>query len=101
MESEQILAAEEVKLADAETSLNGGDKLSEEEHNKFKELNQKVYDTLLSVGDLEAAISNLSEQKTQALNGLKEVKQELAQYRVDLGKKYGDKKVNIATGELT
>ena len=101
MESEQTLAAEEVKLATAEASLNGENKLSDEEHNKFKELNQKIYDTLLSVGDMEAAISDLTEKKAEALNGLKQTKQELAQYRSELGKKYGEKKVNIATGELT
>ena len=101
MKSEQTLEVEEVKLANAEASLNGENKLSEEEHTKFKELNQKIYDALLGIGDMEAAISDLEGQKVQALTSLKEVKQELAQYRLDLGKKYGEKKVNIATGELT
>ena len=101
MKSEQTLEVEEVKLEDAQNSLNGENKLSSEEHAKFKELNQKIYATLLSIGDMEAAISNLSDQKGQALNGLKEVKKELAQYRLELGNKYGEKKVNIATGELS
>tara|TARA_R110002012_G_scaffold106015_1_gene247197 strand:+ start:127 stop:432 length:306 start_codon:yes stop_codon:yes gene_type:complete len=101
MKSEQTLEVEEVKLANAETSLNGENKLSSEEHAKFKELNQKIYDTLLSVGDMEAAISDLTQKKAEALKGLKQTKQELAQHSGELGKKYGEKKVNIATGELS
>jgi hypothetical protein len=69
-------------------------KITQEQLDNIKDLQNKLSRALTDVGYLEA-------QKQNLLQGLKEVNNELELVKVELEKEYGPININIATGEYT
>jgi hypothetical protein len=69
-------------------------KITQEQLDNIKDLQNKLSRALTDVGYLEA-------QKQNLLQGLKEVNNELELVKVELEKEYGAINIDIATGEYT
>jgi hypothetical protein len=69
-------------------------KITQEQLDNIKDLQNKLSRALTDVGYLEA-------QKQNLLQGLKEVNNELELVKVELEKEYGPINIDIATGEYT
>ena len=69
-------------------------KITQEQLDNIKDLQNKLSRALTDVGYLEA-------QKQNLLQGLKEVNNELELVKAELEKEYGPINIDIATGEYT
>jgi len=69
-------------------------KITQEQLDNIKDLQNKLSRALTDVGYLEA-------QKQNLLQGLKEINNELELVKVELEKEYGPINIDIATGEYT
>jgi hypothetical protein len=69
-------------------------KITQEQLDNIRDLQNKLSRALTDVGYLEA-------QKQNLLQGLKEVNNELELVKVELEKEYGPINIDIATGEYT
>jgi hypothetical protein len=83
-------------------------KLTKDELQEFKEINtayqQAIFDLgILSVAlnETEQKLNELKGEKIDLLNHLKTVTERQQEMSVKLGEKYGDKQVNLETGELS
>jgi hypothetical protein len=76
-------------------------KLTEEELTNIKDLNKKLYDSLLSIGDMEASIWALTEKKKMAISEHQKTISTMTQIQSELGKKYESTKVDMSTGVLS
>jgi len=76
-------------------------KLTEEELTNIKDLNKKLYDSLLSIGDMEASIWTLTEKKKMAISEHQKTISTMTQIQSELGKKYESTKVDMSTGVLS
>jgi len=83
-------------------------KLTKDELQEFKEINtayqQAIFDLgILSVAlnETEQKLNELKGEKIDLLNHLKAVTERQQEMSVKLGEKYGDKQVNLETGELS
>jgi hypothetical protein len=76
-------------------------KITEEELLKVKELNKKLYENLVAIGDMEFSILDLTERKELAVSEQKKTLAQMTQYKVELGKKYESTKVDMSTGVLS
>ena len=75
--------------------------MTDEEVTNLRDLNKNVYDTLVSLGDIEAAINRLAIQKKTMLFDHETARTYLQEKQKELVDVYGEKKVNLETGELT
>ena len=69
-------------------------KITQEQLDNIKDLQNKLSRALTDVGYLEA-------QKQNLLQGLKEINNELELVKVELEKEYGPINIDISTGEYT
>ena len=76
-------------------------KLTEEELTNIKDLNKRLYDSLLAIGDMEASIWTLTEKKKIAMGEHQKAVSTMTQVQAELGKKYESTKVDMATGVLS
>lgn len=83
-------------------------KLTKEELKEFKEINsayqQAIFDLgILSVllSETEQKLNDLKGEKIDLINHVKTVTERQQEMSVKLGEKYGDKQVNLETGELS
>ena len=76
-------------------------KLTEEALTNIKDLNKKLYDSLLSIGDMEASIWTLTEKKKMAISEHQKTISTMTQIQSELGKKYESTKVDMSTGVLS
>lgn len=76
-------------------------KLTDEELGKVKDLNKKLYDSLLAIGDMEASIISLTRKKELAFSDHEQTVSDMTKYKVDLGNKYESTKVDMSTGVLS
>jgi hypothetical protein len=76
-------------------------KLTEEELSNIKDLNKRLYDSLIAIGDMEASIDTLTLKKKIALDEHKKTVSAMSQVQADLGKKYDSTRVDMATGVLS
>ena len=74
--------------------MKKANKITQEQLDNIKDLQNKLSRALTDVGYLEA-------QKQNLLQGLKEVNNELELVKVELEKEYGPINIDIATGEYT
>ena len=75
--------------------------LTPEELSKLQETNNKVADIITSLGQIEIQISLLQENKKSLLDSFAQIQQDQDQLAQELTQKYGDGKIDIATGEFT
>ena len=75
--------------------------MTDDEVNSLRQLNKNVYDSLVNIGDVEAAIARLTTQKKSLLLTHESLRSELQNTQKGLADKYGEKKVDLNTGELT
>jgi hypothetical protein len=75
--------------------------LAPEELSKLQETNNKVADIITSLGQIEIQISLLQENKKSLLDSFAQIQQDQDQLAQELTQKYGDGKIDIATGEFT
>jgi septation ring formation regulator EzrA len=75
--------------------------LAPEELSKLQETNNKVADIITSLGQIEIQISLLKDNKRSLLDSFTQIQQDQDQLAQELTQKYGDGKIDIATGEFT
>lgn len=82
-------------------------KLTKEELQEFKEINTAYQKAVFDLGILEIditntkqALDNLNGSKIDLMDHLREVTTKQQEMSVKLGEKYGDKQVDLETGEL-
>jgi len=75
--------------------------LASEELSKLQDLNSKVADIVTSLGQIEIQISLLKDNKKSLLDSFAQIQQDQDQLAQELTQKYGDGKIDIATGEFT
>ena len=82
-------------------------KLTKEELQEFKEINtsyqQAIFDlgiSSLNINETEQKLNDLKGERIDLLNHIKTVTEKQQQMSVKLGEKYGDKQVDLETGEL-
>ena len=83
-------------------------KLTKDELQEFKEINTAYQQAIFDLGILSVALSEteqklneLKGERIDLLNHLKTVTERQQEMSVKLGEKYGDKQVNLETGELS
>jgi len=77
------------------------EKMNKEETEMLKSLQSKLFNNRIDVGDIEVAISRLTTRKNTLLSNIETVSAELQKTQAEMSEKYGDKKVNLETGELS
>tara|TARA_R100001463_G_scaffold133817_1_gene195509 strand:- start:32 stop:268 length:237 start_codon:yes stop_codon:yes gene_type:complete len=77
------------------------EKMNKEETEMLKSLQSKLFNNRVDVGDIEVAISRLTTRKNTLLSDIETVSAELQKTQAEMSEKYGDKKVNLETGELS
>ena len=75
--------------------------MNKEETEMLKSLQSKLFNNRVDVGDIEVAISRLTTRKNTLLSDIETVSAELQKTQAEMSEKYGDKKVNLETGELS
>ena len=83
-------------------------KLTKEELQEFREINIAYQQAIIDLGNLSLALSeteqklnDLKGEKIDLLSHIKTVTERQQEMSVKLGEKYGDKQVNLETGELS
>jgi len=86
---------------------NNMEKLTEEEFKEFKQTYLDYEQAVFNLGNLEITQHNINEQlkivennKQVLLNKIKELNTKRDEINTKLGEKYGDKQVDLETGEL-
>jgi hypothetical protein len=74
-------------------------RISEEELEKLRSLNQNYRDLKFQVADIEITFERMKSQKISTLANLETSAFDLSQFQEDLVSKYGDIKINLQTGE--
>jgi hypothetical protein len=83
------------------------EKLTKEELKEFKEINaayqQAIFDlgiVSINLSEIEQKLNDLKGEKIDLINQVKVVTEKQQEMGVKLGEKYGDKQVDLETGEL-
>ena len=77
------------------------DKMKKEEAEMLKSLQSRLFNARLDIGDIEVAIARLHKRKEVLVDEVESVSTELQNTQNKMTEKYGDKKVNLETGELS
>ena len=75
--------------------------LTPEELSKLQELNIKATEIITSLGQIEIQVSSLQASKESLLDDFFQLQQDQDQLATELTQKYGDGKINVASGEFT
>ena len=76
-------------------------KISEEELSKIQDLNKKLYEQLVLIGQLEVDRIERANHKETAIQGHMDTLKEMNESKVELGQKYESTKVDMASGVLS
>ena len=83
------------------------EKLTDKELKEFKEVNNNYQQAIFDLGVLELSISetkqrldDLNTEKLNTLSTIQKLIEKQQEIGVNLGEKYGDKQVDLETGEL-
>jgi hypothetical protein len=83
------------------------EKLTDKELKEFKEINaayqQAIFDlgiVSINLSEIEQKLNDLKGEKIDLINQVKVVTEKQQEMGVKLGEKYGDKQVDLETGEL-
>ena len=77
------------------------DKMTQEEVDDLRSSQKKLFDSRLDLGDVQVAISRLETRKKSLVFDIETQSATFTQLQNGLTEKYGNKKVNLETGELT
>ncbi len=75
-------------------------KITEDEVTNLRSLQKNLYDSRLDLGDVQVAIARLETKKKSLVFDIENQSAELGKLQDGLHKKYGDKKIDLMTGEL-
>ena len=75
--------------------------MTQEEVDQLRSLQKKLFDARLQLGDTQVAISRMETKTKSLVFDIENQSAEFSQYQDGLMKKYGNKKVDLETGELT
>jgi len=83
------------------------EKLTKEELQEFKEINaayqQAIFDlgvVSINLNEVEQKLNDLKGEKIDLINHIKVIVEKQQEMSIKLGEKYGDKQVDLETGEL-
>ncbi len=76
-------------------------KMKKEETEVLKSLQSRLFNARVDIGHIEVAIARLLKRKDVLVNEVETVSTELQQTQNEMTEKYGEKKVNLETGELS
>lgn len=74
-------------------------KITQEELDKLRSLNQTYRDLKFQIADIEVSFERMKSQKMSSLANLETSAFDLSQFQDELVSKYGDIKINLQTGE--
>jgi hypothetical protein len=74
-------------------------KITQEELDKLRSLNQTYRDLKFQIADIEVSFERMKSQKMASLANLETSAFDLSQFQDELVSKYGDIKINLQTGE--
>jgi hypothetical protein len=74
--------------------------LTPEELQKFRDIHQEYQTALFNVGLITLDLENLTKEKNRLSEHAFKVNEQRLEIVKNLGDKYGDKQVNLETGEL-
>jgi|694.fasta_scaffold120328_2 hypothetical protein len=74
--------------------------LTPEELQKFRDIHQEYQTALFNVGLITLDLENLTKEKDRLTEHAFKVNEQRLEIVKNLGDKYGDKQVNLETGEL-
>jgi hypothetical protein len=74
-------------------------KITQEELDKLRSLNQTYRDLKFQIADIEVSFERMKSQKMSSLANLETTAFDLSQFQDELVSKYGDIKINLQTGE--
>jgi hypothetical protein len=74
-------------------------KITQEELEKLRSLNQTYRDLKFQIADIEVSFERMKSQKMASLANLETSAFDLSQFQDELVSKYGDIKINLQTGE--
>jgi predicted nucleic acid-binding Zn-ribbon protein len=77
------------------------DKMKKEEAEMLKSLQSRLFNARLDIGDIEVAVARLHKRKEVLVQEVETVSSELQNTQNEMTEKYGEKKVNLETGELS
>ena len=77
------------------------DKMKKEEAEMLKSLQSRLFNARLDIGDIEVAVARLHKRKEVLVQEVETVSSELQNTQNEMTEKYGEKKVNLDTGELS
>jgi hypothetical protein len=77
------------------------DRMTKEEVSELKELQQKMFNSRVDLGDIQVAMSRLETKKKSLIFDIENQSAVLGNFQEGLHKKYGDKKVDLETGVLS
>jgi hypothetical protein len=75
-------------------------KLTEQELQDFKNIHQEYQNALFNVGLIAIDLENLTKEKNRLVEEVLKINERRLEIVKELGDKYGDKQVNLETGEL-
>ena len=75
-------------------------KLTEEELTKIQNLEQTLYQSLVRIGGMDFDLADVAKKKEAAVADHRKYLGDMADYKVELGKKYESTKVDLRTGVL-
>jgi len=75
--------------------------MKKEEAEMLKSLQSRLFNARVDIGDIEVAIARLLKRKDALVEEVETVSVELKKTQSEMTEKYGDKKVNLETGELS
>jgi hypothetical protein len=74
-------------------------KITQEELDKLRSLNQTYRDLKFQIADIEVSFERMKSQKMASLANLETSAFDLSQFQDELVSNYGDIKINLQTGE--
>jgi|TARA_R100001198_G_C5238139_1_gene215732 hypothetical protein len=77
------------------------EKMKKEEAEMLKSLQSRLFNARVDIGDIEVAIARLLKRKDALVEEVETVSVELKKTQSEMTEKYGEKKVNLETGELS
>jgi|2_EtaG_2_1085320.scaffolds.fasta_scaffold101414_2 phage host-nuclease inhibitor protein Gam len=75
--------------------------LTSSETEKLRALNKELFDSMAKIGELEFALFNLNNKKAELIQQHTAARKYLQAEQKTLAEKYGEKRVDLETGNLT
>jgi len=75
--------------------------MTQQEVDDLRDVQKKLFDARLGLGDVQVTISRMEEKKKSLIFDIETQSATFNQLQTGLTEKYGNKKVDLTTGELT